>query len=236
MTLGYTGPLDLDCSITAYKGDEQMTHLFESGLIDTTRFQRNFVRINMVNSFILSGTFSPFKNYLTLFGAYLHEPGFRQPNTTLNGGFTLHFPFHRNILIDGECMKALNREYYLNTDRRFQEGALSVTASYQFILRPRKVRGSGNYAGRKSYIRAHPIAAALRYEYFDDNAMTKYLQTWSVKNRYSIGGRYTFFDDGKIFAYSELELRQTEFRLPQAAAIQLNKANSELYLRLGIDF
>jgi hypothetical protein len=236
LTLGVTGPLDLDCSINAYKGDEQMSHLFQSGLMDTNLVHRDYIQANAVNSFILSGIFSPFKNYLTLFGAYLNEPGFRQRNTTLNTGLTLHFPFHRNILIDGEYMKALNREDYLNTNKKFKEGALSVTASYQFILRHRKVRGGGNYAGRKSHIRAHPIEAALRYEYFDDDAMTKYLQLWSVKNRYSLGGRYTFFDDGKIFAYGELEMKQTRFRLPQSAAANLHKGINELYLRLGIDF
>lgn len=236
LTLGVTGPLDLDCSITAYKGDEQMSHLFQSGLVDTNLVQRDFVQVNAVNSFILSGIFSPFKNYLTLFGAYLNEPGFEQRNTTLNTGMTLHFPFHRNILIDGEYMKALNREHYQPTNQIFKEGALSVTASYQFVLRHRKVRGGGNYAGRKSHIRAHPIEAALRYEYFDDDAMTKNLQLWSVKNRYSLGGRYTFFDDGKIFAYCELEMKQTRFRLPPSAAANLHKNINELYLRLGIDF
>ncbi|NOY65079.1 MAG: hypothetical protein GXO97_06770 [Nitrospirae bacterium] len=36
LTLGVEGPLGLDASLTVYKGEEQMNHLFESGLFEDT--------------------------------------------------------------------------------------------------------------------------------------------------------------------------------------------------------
>lgn len=236
LSLGYSGPLGLDISLTPYKGTELMDHLFQSGLFDAASVRRILLEPHQLNSFILSGLISPFKDYLTLFASLLSEPGADRRNITLNTGFSLTFPAFKNLLVDGEYMKALQRETYSEADHEFREGAFSITAAYQFTLRERKLRGSGNYLNRKSHIRSHPIEIAARYEIFDDDEMTRVLSIWSVKNKYSLGGRYTFYDDGKIFAYFESEFRESSYRIPPAQGPMISDKNTELYIRLGVDF
>ncbi len=62
-----TGP-----SLTVYKGEEQMNHLFESGLFDTETVSRT-----SAGSFIISVSAEPVEEALILFAGYLSKPHWR---------------------------------------------------------------------------------------------------------------------------------------------------------------
>jgi hypothetical protein len=138
LTAGYAGPVGSDLSLTVYKGEEQMNHLFESGLFDTESRSRTGTGTDNVSSFIVSVSVEPVEDALTLFAGYLSEPGTERRNETLNLGFNFVLPFLENLRIDGEYMKAIKRERYAGADREFKEGVLSLAAAYEFVLRKRE--------------------------------------------------------------------------------------------------
>ncbi len=236
ISFGYNGPLNSEIVITPYKGNAQMDQLFTSGLFDSRIIQRDSISKRTINSSIISFSFIPVPNYLTLFSAYLSEPGKNKRNTSMNLGMIFHVPFMRKLLFDGEYMQALSRENYFGFNRSFNESALSVSAVYLFSLRARNYKGGGNFKGRRSGNRAHPIDLAIRYEYFNDDSMSDLADIWSVKNRISLGGRYSFFEDKNIIAYFEMEIRLSKYRVPPHLTDLLNNRNKELYMKLGIDF
>jgi hypothetical protein len=237
LTIGLKGLLDADLALTLYKGDEQMSHLFESGLFDATVIQRNPVSApRRVGSYILSASVSPLKDRLTLFGAYLSEPGGSARNTTLNLGFSLAVPAFRNLIWEGEYMKALSRELYDQASRAYRESAFSMTVAYRFVLKARSHRGNANYRSRKSQIRSHPIEIAARYELFDDDSLSAEFRIWTARTRWSLGGRYTFYGKDNISLYAMGEYRRSGFRVPAASQEAGSKIQDELYLRLGVDF
>jgi hypothetical protein len=237
LTAGLNGPLDSSLALSLYKGTEQMDHLFQSGLFDAQTVTRSPGSTPaQANSFVVSASFSPAGKTLTLFSAYLSEPGNDRRNTTLNLGLNFLLPSSAGVLFEGEYMKALSRETYQTTDRIVKEAVLSLTASYVFVLRERTVKGSGTYRGRKSHHYAHPIEVALRYEYFDDDGMSALFNTWSTQSRVSLGGRYTFYELEKTAAYVEAELRRQDYRVPPSLQSTMNPKNLEFYLMLGVDF
>jgi hypothetical protein len=236
LTAGLNGPLDSSLALSFYKGTEQMDHLFQSGLFDAgavTRMPGGAPA--KVDSFVVSASLSPAGKYLTLFSAYLSEPGYGQRNTTLNLGWNFLLP-SANLLFDGEYMKALSREIYKGGDRSIKETVLSLTASYVFILRERTVKGGGTYRGRKSHHFAHPVEVAARYEHFDDDGMSALFDSWSTRSRMSLGGRFTFYEQNKTAAYVEAELRRQDYRIPSELQPAMAAANTEFYLMVGVDF
>ncbi len=68
-TVGVTGGMGLDVSVTLYKGDEQMGHLFQSGLFDTTVIIRNADPVRNVESYIGAVSLAPVNQLITMFGA-----------------------------------------------------------------------------------------------------------------------------------------------------------------------
>ncbi len=237
ITAGVTGPLETDLSLTLYKGAGQLDHMLESGLIDPTRISKNPLLNDRVNSWILAGSVTPWKQNLNLFGALFSEPGTSRRNTAVNLGFNFSLPRHPSLKVDGEFMKALSREPYAGSDREFRESTLSVTATYSFVLRPRRrFRGTGNYAGRRATVRAFPFTASLRYEHFADDGLTAALDAWTIRERASLGGRYTFFETGSALGYFQLEFRTNTFRVPPRLAGQMTDRQNEVYLRLGFLF
>ncbi|MHB8078011.1 MAG: hypothetical protein ACYDIE_01975 [Candidatus Krumholzibacteriia bacterium] len=245
LTVAAGGPDAACLSFTVYKGRELIDHLFESALFDTARVLATPPAVRSIGSWLVSGTVTPVRDMLTLFGAVSSEPGVARRNLTANAGFIAALPWHRNLTCDLEWMRALQRQVFrLSADADpasgpvdgCREGALSATLTYKFVLRPRTTRGGGNYAGRKAHIREHPFEVATRYERFTDDGLTRVLQAWSLRERASIGGRYTFFDDGRIFAYAELEWRHSQRRLPDRRPTPVDGRNDEVYLRLGLDF
>jgi hypothetical protein len=234
-TGGLKGPLDSDLSATVYKGDEQMSHLFESGLFDAETIKRNPVSIRKADSLILAASFSPVKDSLMLFGAYLNEPGSNKRNQTATFGFSFVLPSFQGLIWEGEYMKALSRELYAASGRAYKESALSLTAAYRFVLRERKHKGT-NYRARKSQIRSHPIEIAARYEFFDDDSLTAERQVWSTRTRWGIGGRYTMFEKSSTLFYVMGEYRNSRFRVPPPLRETRPETQDEIYLRLGVDF
>jgi hypothetical protein len=236
LSLGLKGRHGLDLSVTAYKGEEQVNQFFGSGMVDSDAVPAPSEAAKQVNSFICAGSFSALQNDLYVFGAFQTEPGLRERNLSLNTGFNLTLPFLRNLVLDSEYMQALNRDIYPGLDRQFRESVLSVTAAYVFVMRKRTHRGGGSYLGRRSQIRAHPVELAGRFEYFGDDGMSAALGTWTGRNRYSLGGRYTFFEDGRLFVYLMTEYRHTVCRVPPGLRGSVARNDDEVYLRLGVDF
>ncbi len=80
------------------------------------------------------------------------------------------------------------------------------------------------------------MEVAFRYEGFDDAALADRFQTWSVKNRYSFGGRYTAYEKDPVVVYFVLEYRGTQYRLAPEQRATLDEFNNEVRLRLGLDY
>ena len=235
VSAGLKVPLETDLSLTFYKGRVQSDHLYASGLFDSAAAPVPAVTVARVDSWILSGISTPVKDIWTVFAACSSEPGTGRRMTTLGLGSNLVIPGLKNLQIDAEYMRALGREDVPGLGRSFRETAVSVTASYQFVLRPRTLRGGGNYRSRKSQRLSHPAEMALRFEAFDDGSRASALRSWSVKNRASLGGRYTFFEKGSFQVALELEVRKQTVRVSPAFE-GAAPAGHEVYLRLGLDF
>jgi hypothetical protein len=239
ITVGFTGPSDLDVSATLYKGEEHINHLFDSGLFDTGVVSRSGDATDDLESLILSATIAPFQNdfvYLTLFGAYLSESGRGTKNETLDFGLSFVLPFLENVRLDAEYIKALDREVYAGATGEFEEGVLSLGASYVFVLREREVIGGALFAERKAHTVAEPVELAIRYERFEDDGLADDLGAWSVEHRYGIGGRYTFYQNEVLSAYVGAEYRMTEYRVDSSIKDTMDDENNEVFVRLGLTF
>jgi hypothetical protein len=234
-TVGYTGPLGLDVSATAYAGQAQMDHLFASGLFDSTVVRRVRRDANRVESVIGSLVLIPLPDRLTCFASCLSEPGAGRRNATVNAGATLTSRANR-FMLDAEYMQALAREDYAGQGRAFRERALSTTVAYIVDAHGRHGRGSGSFRGRRSHIRAFPVEIAARYERFDDGGLTRQLGAWSVRDRVSLGLRQTLSRVDAGVLYALIEYRRSTWRVPGASAVSLEKRNDEVYARIGMGF
>jgi hypothetical protein len=235
LTAGIKVPRSTDLSVTVYKGRIQSDHLAQSGLFGTDASAFPQVAVNRVDSWILSGTSSPAGEAWTVFAALISEPGAGRRMTSFSAGSNLIIPGLTNLQLDAEYVRALRREDIPGLGRSFREAALSVTASYQSVTRKRAVMGGGNYRARKSHRLAHPAEVAVRFEAFDDGSRAAVLGSWSVKNRVSLGGRYTFFERGSVLAALDLEFRRQTLRISPAYEGSVG-AYHEVTVRLGLDF
>jgi hypothetical protein len=163
-TVGYTGPAGLDLSFTLYKGPVQMDQLFESGLFDTVSVERSPSENHLTSSYIASATVAPWSEYLTVFGAFLSEPAADRRDLSVDVGLSFKTPGFENVLIDGEYIKAIQRETYRDLGRSFEEGVLSVTGSYQFVVRPRALHGSGNYRNRSLSLEGSSTSTTIPWQ------------------------------------------------------------------------
>jgi len=167
---------------------------------------------------------------LTLFGFYLSEPGVDRRNQTISGGLSFVLSMFSGLRFDLEYIKALNRETYQGLGKKYKEGVFSISVTYLFVLRERKMLGGGLFAARKEHIVTEPFEIALRYEHFDDDRMSEDLNIWTIRNRYSVGIRYSFIniEETGLNAFIAAELRKTTYRV--------SEDSNEVYLRLGLDF
>jgi len=235
LTAGVEAPGSTDLSVTVYKGRVQSDQLAQSRLFDPNAAASPQVAINQVDSWIVAGSSSPAGEGWTVFAAFASEPGAGRRMIAFNLGTNLAVPGLTNLQLDAEYMRALRREDIPGLGRSFRESALSVTASYQLVSRQRAVLGGGNYRARKSHRMSHPAELAIRFEAFDDGSRAATLGSWSVKNRVSLGGRYTFFEQGSVLAALDVEYRRQTLRVSpfyEGAAA----SGHEVYLRLGLDF
>ncbi len=237
VTVGAAGPMDLDLSVTAYRGEEMMDHLFESELFDSGIVTRVAGEADDVDSFIISASAAPVED-LVVFAGYLSEPGRGKRNETLNVGASLA---RGGLRLDAEYMMALGRERYeINgapAAEEFEESVLSVGAAYEFVLRERKVIGGALFAERKAHIVAEPLEVAVRYERFDDDGLAEAAQGWSVENRISAGARYAFYSDPEsgLAAFVGAEYRYTDYDVDPALPNRAGEQN-EVLVRLGLSF
>jgi hypothetical protein len=58
----------------------------------------------------------------------------------------------------------------------------------------------------------------------------------TVRQKTSLGGRYTFHEGDGRAVYASAEYRWTRFRLPDGDVGKRRSQGSEVYARLGIDF
>ena len=103
-------------------------------------------------------------------------------------------------------------------------------------MRKREVIGGGLFEERRAHIISEPLEVSLRYEYFDDDGFADSLNAWSVKDRYSAGARYSFYNDeaSGLNAFLSVEYRHTGLRVDSPE--DMEEANDEIYARMGVNF
>ena len=235
LTVGIKTVRSTDLSVTAYKGRVQSDHLAQSGLFGPDAPDSPAVDVSRVDSWIVSGSSNPVGEAWTVFAALASEPGAGRRMTTFNAGSYLNVPGLKNLQLDAEYMRALRREDVPGLGRSFREAVLSVAASYHLITPERRVLAGRNYRARKLRRLAHPALVAVRYETFDDGSRADVLGSWSVRNRVTLGGRYTFFEQGSVLAALSLEYRRQTLRISPAYTGPAGPSH-EVYVRFGLDF
>jgi hypothetical protein len=220
------GPVE--ASLTIYEGQVQMEHLFESGLFDTSGLSRVLADGEAeLSSFVLSARWWALPERLLFFVGFLSEPGAAGRNSSLNGGLSAAFG---PLRADAEAVLALGRERYQGLQEAFREAALSLSLAYEFVLRERTQVGGGLFAARRAHLVAEPLEVALRWEHFWDDGLAEATGGWSVRDRFSLGGRYAFYyhRESGLMSYVAAEYRVSTYRgAPEA---------QELYLALGASF
>jgi hypothetical protein len=235
-TLGVRGPLGTDVSLTIYAGGALWDHFTSSHLIDGAALNRQASVANRVSSYVLAAALSPWGERVGLSGAFDSEPGQGRRNTTAN--VALHLVPHgsKHLIVDAEVVRALSRESPPGAARAFKETAGSLSVAYVFVVRPRKMRGNGSYKARMAHIRAHPILVCARHEFLDDGGLTAAWAVATVRQRTSLGGRYTLHDGNGRSVYASSEYRRTAYRVRADASPSERRWGNEVYLRLGINF
>ncbi len=208
-TLGLRGPRELDVSISVYKGPEQMTHLFQSGLFDTNLVVPFTGVPSGVSSWIGALSAAPIDSTLAIFGAVCSEPGTTRRDVTVNGGFSFQAPFKRGLSLDFEMNQALQRDLYKRASIEHDESVVAITVGYSFRHQWTAFQNQALYQARRTFLRAHPTELSVRYEHFNDDGLTADLHAWSLGNRLSAGGRYTLAESNSAMAYFAVELNVT---------------------------
>ena len=223
MSLGYNGPMGLDASISIYNGEEMMDHLFESGVFDSDSISRvSDPAGDDVSSYIINLAITPIAEHLSLSASYLSEPGNGKRNASISLAANYDCLFINGLNFNAEYITALEREKYQNVSSTvlkegFKERIFSFSAAYRVV---------------------DPFEVALRYEHFDDDGLAVQTDTWSVKDRYSMGSTYTFYENwktGESYNFS-LEYHKIDYRLSNPVKAFMDYSNTELYMKLGLDF
>ena len=236
LTVGITAPRSTDLSMTLYKGRIRSDHLGRSDLLGPGVPDFPEINVARADSWILSGSSYPLRDDdLRVSAALASEPGTVRRMTTLNLGSYVSVPWHENLTFNAEYMRALRRDDVPGLGRSFRETALSVTASYQLVTKEMEEPSGRNYRARRARRLAHPTVMVVRYEALDDGSRAAVLGTWSVKNRISVGGRYTFFERGNVEATLSLEYRRQALRISPAYEGSAGPSH-EVYMRFGLDF
>jgi len=133
-----------------------------------------------------------------------------------------------------EWIGGLQRETYAGAVRSYRDAALSMTVSYVFAYRPHPLHHRRTFAGRRASIRSHPLVAAIRYDHLDDGGLGADFGAWSLRDRASIGGRYTLFRAGIASLYGMAEVGSTRYRV--SATSDGREWSRDALLRLGLVF
>ena len=222
-TLGWKpGPWDLALSATAYRGEEQMAHLFVSGLFDSASVLRSTdaglrAETDDVGSWILAATLSPLKD-LVAGAAFVSEPGDGRRNRTLTlwTGYTLG-----RATAEVEFATALSRERYVlegsgeRLSRSFEETMVSLGLGYNLTK---------------------PLHVAARLERFWDGGLARAAEIWSAETRVSVGAGYTLYEQEETSARVLLEYRLTGYRRGGAARAVAAPEQGEAFAKLQIGY
>jgi len=211
-----------DFSFTFYRGKEQLNHFFESGLFDPGAVVRStsagFRReTKQFSSFILSSTLSPNKD-LALGTAYLSEPGESRRNQT--GAIWAGYTWGR-WAAETEFLAALSRERYVlqSTGERFgtsfKEKVLVLGLSYKPTM---------------------ALELATRYERLWDNGLADAAETWSARNRLSLGAGYTLYEREDVGVRLLGEYRFTDYRRGGAAREVAAPSQNEAFMKLIVSY
>jgi hypothetical protein len=233
LTTGYAGPLGLDVSATIYKGTAHLDGLFASGLIDPAVVRRAATAVTQVSSVVVAIQATPVQDRVTGFGAIVSEPGSDRRNVSADVGATLALA-RPGLVMDLELVRGLRRATYLGAARPFRDGALSATLAWVFVYHRRATHGRRSFTARRASVHAHPAVVAVRYDAFDDGGLSGVLGAQTMRDQWSVGGRYTWYVAGQIALYSMVELNRSRFR----AAVQPPGGTSEwtAYVRAGFVF
>jgi len=234
-TIGWSGLPGSALSLTVYQGAVQMSELQGSRLVDGAALGWRPPAARQLDSWIVNASAGSDDGDLTVYGAWLGEPGRDRRNQVINLGLHAVMPGLEAIVLDGDWMRAVQRETYPGADRAHEDGALSATLTYRFVVRDRQTLGGANFRARREHLRTHPLEVSVRYEHFDDDGLTADLGVWSLRDRWSTGGRYTFYESETSSVYALLELQRRRYRRPLDAST-FHDENTRVYAKLGMSF
>ena len=222
-TLGWKSkPWDLDLSATVYRGEEQMAHLFASGLFDSTSVSRSTdaglrAETEEIRSFVVAASLSPLKD-LTMGAAFASEPGDDRRNQTL--ALWARYTLGR-VIAEAEFAAALTRERYVleasgeRLGRAFEERIVSLGLTYTL---------------------AKPLAIAARFEHLWDEGLARAAEIWSAENRVSVGAGYTLYEREETSARFLVEYRFTGYRRGGAARGLAAPEQNEAFAKLQVSY
>jgi hypothetical protein len=234
-TVGWTGVPGGAIELTMYQGAAQLEELQGSQLLDGAKVGWQPRTSSQLDSWIATASAGAQDGDVTVYGAWLSEPGRDRRNHVLGLGLHAAMPGRESLVLDGEWMRALSRETYPAAARAHEEGALSVSLTYSFVFRDRQTLGGGNFKNRREHLRTHPVEISARYERFNDDGLTADLGAWTLRDRWSAGGRYTFLESASTSVYSLLELQYRTYRRPDGLE-GFHGDNTRIYAKLGMSF
>jgi len=207
-TIGWTpGVLNMDISLTAYRGEVLADRAEEAGIGFTRDKSGSYTASNDVSSYIANITAYCLNDCMSFAAFFNSEPGDGDRDETIGG--TFHYSIENiNLDLDAEYMAAASRENASN-DEESKESAWFIAAAYQVL---------------------DPLQLAIRYEAFDDDVSGD--QAGALEDRFSLGGRYTLFEKGSFICNLMAEYRKSNYENSAGADDGLN----EFFGRLAIEY
>ncbi len=185
--------IELDLSATVYRQEEQIDHLFTSGLFDSATVVRSTslgrTERDQLNSFIVAASVTP-NRFLNHGIAFLTEPGDGSRNQSL-AAWVSHTWFGR-LTTEVEFMSALTRERYVRLTTLDDGSAASARLEQAFKEKVLTLR--------LTYRPLRGLLIGGRYEHFWDDGLADTAEAWSVRHRGSVAASYTLFERGDISA------------------------------------
>jgi hypothetical protein len=224
----YDTGLEFDLSATVYRQEEQVDHLFESGLFDSKAVVRSTaVRLrteqDQLTSFIGTTTLTP-NRFFTLGAAYLTEPGDGRRNQSL-AAWASRTWFAR-LTTELEFMAALARERYIRQTTRDDGMQVSERLPQSF---DEKVLAVG-----LTYQLSRNFLIGGRYEHFWDGGLADGAGIWSLRHRGSLAASYTLFERGAISTRIIGEYRFSDIRHSGTARGTAGPDQNELFGKLSV--
>lgn len=245
LTAGYARPgllgenLGLDAAVTVYRQEEQMNHLFVSGLFDNTNVVRTSTaglrrESDSLSSFIAAVTLGPEEDSedKPKFGvSYLSEPGGGNRNQTV--GAWARYPFLTDwgrFIPEAEFYAAISREKYA---RAIPPATPDGETTYETLGRSfkEKVLTVG-----LTYKPFDQLAVGARFEQYWDDGLADAAQVWTVNRRVAVGVSYTLYEKDDIAVRLMGEYRYAELRRGGVARETAAPDQHELWGKLAVTY